>query len=810
MRYLTGIVLFLGAGFAVCDSAQAASFSITADTNFCSGSSTISCSFNGLNAGGAITSDSLPVTNLTANSLQLQVTASTTNGGNWLSASVSPNPIAGGKTGTLTITVNPKLLPPLPNNGSYKGTVTLSGGGTTVTIFVSVTTGGLALALSPDSVALTLTTGEIANQPIRIVNPNNNSTLSGVGANIQSNQSWCTVSGFDGSSFKVTIDATALPPGPANATVTVQYNGNGSSFVTVSLAVSATVMPPATPVASPSALSFSASQGGPNPAPQAVSITTSDGSTQGFTVTAMPSFASVSPGSGAASGNPTTITVTVNTSALRAGANSGTITLTLVHGGATDISVSATLGAPGTGGQLFPHFADGGEWQTDFLLINPTAAAVSVELKFHIDGETTVINLKGLGNVSDLKDISIPPQGSVSYRSAGSPSSPLISGWVEVISPVTLNGAALFRRHPSNGKYYEGSIPLTAPSSRFTIPFDGSTFPATGDVTYTALAIVNPSATGTANVTCSAYDISGVLLGANLQIASLGVMTHTAFTLQTSAPENSAIGNRRGVLICNSTGSVGVLGLRAFGVAAISSLPVITSPMTSASQVFPHFADGGEWQTEFLLVNLNSSTLNVTIKFHPDGSTATLNVQGVGNVPAITNISIPPNGSAFYRTAGDSSSPLISGWAEIVSTLPLNGVALFRRHPGDGKYYEGSIPLASPSQSFTIPYDGSTFSNTGDTTYTGLALVNPSTSSSVAETCSAYDKNGNVLGASLQIASLSPLSHTAFILQTAPPENQAVGSGIGILVCNSSFPTAVLGLRALGVFTISSLPVTGN
>jgi len=115
-----------------------------------------------------------------------------------------------------------------------------------------VTTSGVALALSPNSVSVTLTTGTKASQTIRLVNPNGNSGLSNIGANIQSNQNWCGISGFDGSSFKVTIDATSLPPGTANASVTVQYNGNGSPFVTVSLAVRARVATPATPVASPS------------------------------------------------------------------------------------------------------------------------------------------------------------------------------------------------------------------------------------------------------------------------------------------------------------------------------------------------------------------------------------------------------------------------------------------------------------------------------------------------------------------------------------------------------------------------------
>ena len=355
MRQLFGIVLFVCVVLCFCNSANAAAAFIVNGSNstngFCSGSSPspVVCNFDvgaGTypgskgNSGANGYFDTVSVQNLTNASLQLQLSVSTTSGGNWLSAGLSPNPVATNKNSTITINVTAQTLPP----ATYQGTITVSGGGTTATISVSLQTDGVALALSPNSVSVALTTGTKASQTIRLVNPNNNSGLSSIGANIQSNQNWCSVSGFDGSSFKVTIDATSLSPGTANASVSVQYNGNGSPFVAVSLAVSAMVAAPATPIANPSTLTFSAFQGRSNPASQAVSITTSDGSTQGFTVTAMPSFVSVTPGSGAASGNPTTLTVSVNTSALRTGANTGTIMITLVDGQTANITVNATLG----------------------------------------------------------------------------------------------------------------------------------------------------------------------------------------------------------------------------------------------------------------------------------------------------------------------------------------------------------------------------------------------------------------------------------------------------------------------------------
>jgi hypothetical protein len=400
----------------------------------------------------------------------------------------------------------------------------------------------------------------------------------------------------------------------------------------------------------------------------------------------------------------------------------------------------------------------------------------------------------------------------VTYRTSGNPLQSLLTGWVEVISTLPLNGNALFRRHPSDGKFYEGSIPLTAPSSSFTLPFDGTTYSGSGDVIYTGLAIANPSKTAAASVICSAYDTAGVFLGSNLQVASLSPLAHTALIVQTTAPVSGVIGTRRGILVCNSTAPVAVLGLRAFGLSAISSLPVITSPATSTTALFPHFADGEEWQTDFLLINLTPGPVSVQLKFHPDGGASTLNIQGVGNVSSIPNITIPANGSAFYRTSGNPLAPLNSGWVEVVSPAPLNGTALFRRHPSNGKYYEGSIPLASPSTSFTIPFDGTTFSTSGDLTYTAIALVNPNSAATISENCAAYGTNGALLGPSnLSIFSLGAMGHAGLTLQTMQPLAGAIGSQRGILECSSAQPTAVLGLRALGLATISSLPVVqGN
>ena len=495
------------------------------------------------------------------------------------------------------------------------------------------------------------------------------------------------------------------------------------------------------------------------------------------------------------------------------GQSSGSVSLTCGGGVQCEnapYNIPVIVNAPGSivTTQVFPHFADGGEWQTEFLLINLNPTQVTAEMRFHPDSPATTLNIQGVGQVTSISGIKIPPNGSVFYRTVGDPSTGTVAGWVEIVTPLSLSGTALFRRHvQSDGAYYEGSIPLDTPSTTFTIPFDGTTFDPS-HVTVTALAIANPDPNSDAQVTCSAYDLGGRSLVSNLQIADVPSFGHQSLLLQSTPTLKDDIGNGRGILSCSSTADIGVLGLRFLGTAALSSLPVITSASPFASsQVFPHFADGGEWQTEFLLINLNPTQVTAEMRFHLDSPGTTLNIQNVAPVASISNIILPPNGSAFYRTVGDPSAGTVVGWAEVLSPVPLNGTALFRRHvQPSGKYYEGSIPLTTPSGSFTVPYDGSTF-DPSHVTVTALAIANPNSSGDAQTTCSAYDLDAGLLQQNLQIADVPSFGHQALLLQSTPTLENAIGSGRGILVCNSTVTIGVLGLRFLGTAALSSLPV---
>jgi len=234
---------------------------------------------------------------------------------------------------------------------------------------------------------------------------------------------------------------------------------------------------------------------------------------------------------------------------------------------------------------------------------------------------------------------------------------------------------------------------------------------------------------------------------------------------------------------------------------------------TAASQLFPHLADGGGFQTEFLLVNPTSIPVCVDLKFHLDGSATSLPIVPIASVgftaitpTGITGIGLPPSGSAIFRTTGSSPGAGVSGWVEIISPVRLDGQAKFTRQPGDGKSYQGSVPVTVPVASFGVPYDTTKDSTSGEFFVSGLAVANPDSAQSVTFVCT-----DSVTGTIVPIGPASGLlgfGHFPQVLSALsnPPRR-------GTLFCTASrpggapAPVGVLALSFLGNFAFSSVPI---
>src|SRR5262249_7799504 len=122
----------------------------------------------------------------------------------------------------------------------------------------------------------------------------------------------------------------------------------------------------------------------------------------------------------------------------------------------------------------------------------------------------------------------------------------------------------------------------------------------------------------------------------------------------------------QGTFTFTSTVPLGVVALRTYtnskGDFLMSTLPVVDSSAApgTGTVVLPHFADGGGWVTQILLVNPSDTPLTGSIQFTDD------NGQPV-TVGTTTPYSVPRRRSQKITTPGTAGSPT-GGAVRIVPT----------------------------------------------------------------------------------------------------------------------------------------------
>ena len=239
-----------------------------------------SLTFTGQVGGANPGSQTLSVTSING-SVSFTAVPTTTSGGSWLSVS-SP---AGATNTTLQISVNTKGLAV----GNYSGaiTVTASGAsGSPAVIPVSLTVTALPLLITtPSTLSFSYTTGSAApaGQSVAVSTSNSASAAFSVSASTTSGGSWLQVSPTSGASpasFVASFVPGSLTAGTYNGTITVSATGFTSATVAVTVVVT---QPKATIQITGSAVFSLANSAAP--VTNTLTISSSDGSPQAFTIT---------------------------------------------------------------------------------------------------------------------------------------------------------------------------------------------------------------------------------------------------------------------------------------------------------------------------------------------------------------------------------------------------------------------------------------------------------------------------------------------------------------------------------------------
>ena len=286
-------------------------------------------------------------------------------------------------------------------------------------------------------------------------------------------------------------------------------------------------------------------------------------------------------------------------------------------------------GASGT--QVVPHFAAGGGWTTQIILVNPTATVQTGSIQFFDPaGLATTVTIDGVSGTS--ASFSVAANSSKKFLTTGA-SPGTASGSVRIVP--TANGPVptplvIFSYKPDTVTVAEAGVPVTTGTTfRMFAQLSASQQIATG------VAIANPTAVA-GTVTLTLYDLNGAQIATTNPPLTLPAGGQLAKFIDQLAMTPSLAGQTvQGVLrITTTLSSISVVGLRS-RLNERSDFLITTTPPTlesgapsTAERLFPHLANGDGYTTQFILFSglagqTSGGTLNVVA---PDGTPLGVNI----------------------------------------------------------------------------------------------------------------------------------------------------------------------------------------
>ena len=270
------------------------------------------------------------------------------------------------------------------------------------------------------------------------------------------------------------------------------------------------------------------------------------------------------------------------------------------------LSLPSPFSATPTDPVLFPHFAAGGGWSTEVILVNPTRVPIAGTLEFRGPDAAPLAVTLADGRMESSFPYAIAA-GSARRLTLANPSGGTVSGSVRATpaSNTASPSGLLVYSFAADGKTVSvAGVPAMRASTAFRVPIAAAGMPGRPGSLRTGLAIANATAEET-GVSLEITRPDGSL------VPPLGSLTlppggQTARMLDRiiSLPEDFSSGLLR---MSASDGAVSVVALRirinARGELKASALwpQNETAPATFRDRFFAHLADTGGWTTELIL-----------------------------------------------------------------------------------------------------------------------------------------------------------------------------------------------------------------
>jgi hypothetical protein len=254
-----------------------------------------------------------------------------------------------------------------------------------------------------------------------------------------------------------------------------------------------------------------------------------------------------------------------------------------------DTSVTNAAGTP-----ALPHFADGGGWRTQVVLVNPTDSAISGSVLF----------LDPNGQTLNTFPFTIPKHGSFNYATAGAGASTK-TGSVQIVpddGDATPTSFAIFSYKAGGITISEASV-QSSTGTAFRTYVEASGALGSINSVESGVAVTNTGSTA-ATITLDLTDLSGKMLAStSLTLPAHGQIAKFLNEVFPSVPLPV-----QGIFRLTTSGSgLAVAGLRGRynerGDFLITTTPPSNenAPTSTIPTFFSHIVDGGGYTTQFLL-----------------------------------------------------------------------------------------------------------------------------------------------------------------------------------------------------------------
>jgi hypothetical protein len=448
----------------------------------------------------------------------------------------------------------------------------------------------------------------------------------------------------------------------------------------------------------------------------------------------------------------------------------------------TPIGVISTVAGNG----VYGFAGDGGA---------PSAAEITSPYGVAVDGVNRVFISDTFSNrmrqiVSSVVPFTITDRGGTLLTTAGnSPSTQTAYARIEPAgASVAPAGLTIFSYRPGSVLVSETTVPATAPltSGRIFADIDGPV--------NTGLAIANPNSQ-TATINFYFTDTAGNDLGSGS--TTIAPNQQIARFLNGAPFNTTGAAGFQGTFSFTSDVPVGALAIRSLvnerGDFLMATLPVIDTSVKPATGtvVVAHFANGGGWTTQILLVNPGDTTLAGTVEFrNEDGSLATVVINGQSDssfpyaVPPHASQRLVPDGSAVSTTTG--SVRIIPGDG---GAVPVPLVDFSYRPGGAVTVTQAGVP-STTGTAFRVYVESS------GSIQSAIALAN-NASTPVTVNLEATNLDGTSAGLPGPVSQVLPgFGHIAKFISDALPGMPGSFKGI-VRISTDSTDVSAIGLRTV-------------